>query len=382
MSFQRKVGAFQRIQWQNDQQPLTDPLLDELAKKCLEPEIIDLTQMYGASKALQTLPEIYSARYQAISHHVSSDIQEAVLRRLCEYGGSKQRLGQLLDEEQQRELEQELEEERQSERPPIVQPCNPILHGELGRLCDTDGSELNLAGLPDVFRPLSYAFTETTLVDGCEIQAWGRRLWISTEVQRVVLAKGDALNPFMRPPRWLVLYRNTHIVFLSAHEANWLFGRFQSNTIVSSTLRLLLPRIRRTQSIFVNTPTLTIPPSIASSHSISAEVIPLEQLVQLFIFNGTLYFDSTDEQTAYCQCLGLCPKPRTPEEDDAFEKGWISVDGFVSKLAHRHKLKIPEYRFTDNPLAFVKQLIEIRNNTHTPVASHVGSIILNSLKSI
>ena len=76
------------------------------------------------------------------------------------------------------------------------------------------------------------------------------------------------------------------------------------------------------------------------------------------------------------------PKPRTPQEEVAFEKGWIATDGFVRELAHRHELRIHAYRFMDNPLAFVKQLIETRNNTHTPVASHVGSIILNSLKSI
>ena len=39
--------------------------------------------------------------------------------------------------------------------------------------------------------------------------------------------------------------------------------------------------------------------------------IPIEYLVQLFVFNGTLYLKTNKEQTAYCQCLGLCPKERT-----------------------------------------------------------------------
>ncbi len=48
-------------------------------------------------------------------------MSNAVLKRLHDYGGKKQRLSQLLDEEQQRELE----EERQLARPPRVIPCEP-----------------------------------------------------------------------------------------------------------------------------------------------------------------------------------------------------------------------------------------------------------------
>ena len=32
------------------------------------------------------------------------------------------------------------------------------------------------------------------------------------------------------------------------------------------------------------------------------------------------YFESVEEQTAYCQCLALCLKPRTTIEENAFEK--------------------------------------------------------------
>jgi hypothetical protein len=207
-------------------------------------------------------------------------------------------------------------------------------------------------------------------------------LWVSTEFQRVILTKGESLNPFLRPPRWIIIYRNEYIIFVSAFEANWLIDRLQSNKSPITTLRLLLPRIKRIQSIFVNTPTLTIPPSIAPSNGTAAYFIPIEQLIQLFIFNGTLYFETIDEQTAYCQCLGLCPKLRTAKEEEAFEKGWITVDGFVSSPEHRRYLRIHKARFNSNPLTFVKQLIENRNNSHAPITSHVGSIILNSLKLI
>ncbi|CAF1915257.1 unnamed protein product [Rotaria magnacalcarata] len=90
-----------------------------LSQECCEPEIIELR-----------------TRYEHTHHDLSKETKDAVLKRLRDYGGTKQRLSQLLDEEQKRELEQELEEERQLERPPSVEPCKPIMHKEIERLCD------------------------------------------------------------------------------------------------------------------------------------------------------------------------------------------------------------------------------------------------------
>ncbi|CAF5009322.1 unnamed protein product, partial [Rotaria socialis] len=204
---------------------------------------------------------------------------------------------------------------------------------------------MDLTQFPNVFRHLPYAFTGTTFLRECQSENWSKNIWVSTEFQRVIETKGESLNPFLRPPRWILVYRNKHLIFLSALEANWLIGRLnslyheqQSNEPSITTLRLLLPRIKRAQSIFINTPTLTIPPSIQVP-------IPLEWLVQLFIFNGTLYFETVDEQTQYCRCLSLCPKPRTKQEEEAFERGWIAVDSFVSNAEHRRQLKLVKVQF-------------------------------------
>ncbi|CAF4005302.1 unnamed protein product, partial [Rotaria magnacalcarata] len=142
------------------------------------------------------------------------------------------------------------------------------------------------------------------------------------------------------------------------------------------------PRVKRIQSIFVNTPTLTVPPLIELPADAISFFIPLDWLVQLFIFNGNLYFENVDEQTAYCQCLSLCPKLRTKVEEEAFQEGWIAVDGFVRCAEHHQFLNMNKVRFRCNLLKFVKQILENRNNSHAPVTSHVGSIILNSSKLI
>ncbi|CAF4367181.1 unnamed protein product, partial [Rotaria sordida] len=82
---------------------------------------------------------------------------------LKDYGGTKQCLSQLLDEEHQRELEQELEEKRS----PPVTTCQPILHEEIKQLYDMHSSMMNLKQHPIVFRHLPYAFTGTTFVNDC-----------------------------------------------------------------------------------------------------------------------------------------------------------------------------------------------------------------------
>ena len=382
LSFQRKIHAFRTIDWKDHQQQFTDSIMGRLATECLEPETIELKHMYGAPKELRTIHQIYSDRYKRSEHYSSTEIRGAVLKRLTDYGGSKQCLSQLLDEEQQRELEHELESERQLTRPLSAIPYSPTLHKDIKRLCDKHENELKLDQLPKVFRPLPYAFVSTTFLNSCEPDSWQKNVWVSTEFQRVVEITGESLNSFLRPPRWIVVYRNKHIIFVSAFEANWLIGKLQSNELSTTTLRLLLPRTKRAQAILVNTPTLTIPPSVKPPSGTVAYSIPLECLVQLFVFNGTLYFESGEEQRAYCQCLSLCPKPRTKKEEEAFEKGWIAADGFVNNPEHCLHLQINQARFTSNPLSFVKALIENRNNFPAPPTSHVGSVLVNARQLI
>ncbi|CAF3964773.1 unnamed protein product [Adineta steineri] len=380
LSYQRKLDAFQYIEWQNHENIFTNNMMKDLANRCLEPEITELTRMYGVSRELRTIADNYIGRYKECNYKLSTETHDAVLKRLNEYNGTKQRLCQLLDEEQQRELEQELEAEQQLARPLPGKPHKPILNEEIKSLCNENDPRLNLSRLSKVFRSLSFAFDRTPLFNACQPSSWQRNLWVSTEFQRVVKSTEESLSSFLRPPRWIVVYRNEDIIFVSAFEANWLMGQLQSNKSSVTTLRLLLPRTKRVQSIFVNTPTLMIPPSIELSNTNMIYYIPVELLVQLFVFNGTLYFETVDEQIAYCQCLGLCPKPWTTKEEEAFENGWISIDGFVQKPKHRLQLQLNQARFPSNPLTFIKQLIETRNNSHPPITSHVGSIIFNSHK--
>ncbi|CAF4021344.1 unnamed protein product [Adineta steineri] len=147
-----------------------------------------------------------------------------------------------------------------------------------------------------------------------------------------------------------------------------------------TTLRLLLPRLKKNQSTFVNSPALTIPPLLTPTHDILGFSLPINWLIELFIFNGTIYFENIEEQTVYCHCLALCPKSWTTTEEDLFENGSITTDGFVQNLEQRNQLQLYHARFNSNPVIFIKELLKNRNNTYPSITSHIGSIIFNSLK--
>ena len=374
LTFQRKIAAFQNIQWTNEQQQYTNMMMDQLFRDCVEPEVLELHWMYGMPKIMHKIAEIHRSRCHDSSIQLSSEINAVVLNRLDFYGGSKTLLAQSLDEEQERELEreieQEVEQEQQREGPTPPVPHNPTLQEEIKRLADPHSPMMNLAQHRSVFFPLPQAFHGTTFFSQCPSSSRQNNLWISNEYQRVIQTRGQSLDSFLRPPRWVIVYREEHVIFVSPYEANWLMGQLAQQS--KTTLRLLLPRTKRHQSVLINTPTLMIPRSIFS--------VPVEWLTELSVFNGTLYFDNTAEQRAYCDFLGICPKPRTKLEEEAFEQGWISSDGFVEKISHRDYIQIAGCYFSSNPLALVRKILETRHNSLLSPRSHVGALILEANK--
>ena len=174
------------------------------------------------------------------------------------------------------------------------------------------------------------------------------------------------MDAFLRPPRWVIIYRGEGTIFLSPYETNLLicslqhsYQELEHNQRSATTLRLLLPRMKRHRSILVNTPTLSIPSSTFS--------IPNDYLAQLFLFNGIMYFNDVEEQRAYCHFLSVCPKPRTMDEQEAFEKGWIDNDEFIRKPEHRHFLQMDQCDFTSNLLALVRKILENRLKSTLPL---------------
>ena len=373
LAYQRKVAAFRHIQWRNAQQTFNDTLMVQLFEECREDEVLALSRMYGTAKSLQRIVDIHRARCHPSGVQVSSTINDVVLGRLQSYGGSKTLLAQSFDEEQEREfereVEQEVEQEQQREEPSPPVPHGYILHDEIKQLASSESATMNLLQYPHVFLSLPQAFVGTSFFAECQPSSWRNNLWISSEFQRVIQSRGETLDSFLRPARWLMVYRDAHLIFVSPFEANWLMGQLTHHPS-ESTLRLLLPRMKRHRSIFINTAALTIPRSFFS--------VPAEWLAELSVFNGTLYFDQVDQQRAYCQFLGVCPKPRTAPEATAFEQGWIANDGFVPQVEHRRCLQLTHCRFNLSPLQLCRRILESRHRSHVSPRSHVGAIILEA----
>ncbi|CAF1396340.1 unnamed protein product [Adineta ricciae] len=386
LSYQRKLAAFQNIQWADEQQHFSPLIMRQFPLDCTEQEIIELHQMYGMSKSMQKIADIHRSRSHQLNFQLSPEINTLVLNRLNLYGGTTTILAHAFDEEQERELEreieQEVEEERQQERPTPPVPHRPILHEEIKKLANHQSPMMNLAQLSSVFCSLPQAFLATTFASHSQPSAWKQHLWISKEFQSVIETRGESLDAFLRPPRWIVVYRQEYIIFLSPYEANCLIDllqhSYQQYGIASqptTTLRLFLPRLKRNQSILINTPTLSVPSSSVT--------IPNDWLAPLFVFNGTLYFSDVEEQRIYCHFLGICPNPRLEkDEQNAFEKGWIDNDGFIQNSEHRRHLQMNQCHFTYNPLNLVRKILENRLKCHIPVRSHVGSLILNTKKAL
>ncbi len=98
----------------------------------------------------------------------------------------------------------------------------------------------------------------------------------------MIETRRELLDSFSRPARWTVVYRNKHLICVTAYEANWLMGQLHflyrkqsADQPSTTTVRLLLPRTKRYQSIFINTEALTMPPLIVSSSGAIAFPIPI-----------------------------------------------------------------------------------------------------------
>lgn len=118
--------------------------------------------------------------------------------------------------------------------------------------------------------------------------------------------------------------------------------------------------------LLINDKALQIP---ASS---TAATVPLNTIVQFSMFAGSLYFDSREEESAYCSFMGIIPKPRTAEQKKAFESGYITASGYVP-LRHRYHFPDLMCRFQENPDKIPLGIIERRHGLSRK-RSHVGHI--------
>ncbi|KAJ3085954.1 hypothetical protein HK102_013653 [Quaeritorhiza haematococci] len=376
---------------------------------CTEDEVTDLEQLYGKQRKEEHLGDIISAHYGhvkteclATTHpdHVSivenifSTVGNEIVDKCSTFVPIAKRYAQLLGEEQEKELEQELEEIRQVQRPGSRTPHVPTLPEALRRLAMYD--EMNCSS--GEFLPLPVALQHTTLWSLVEVAAWSSKIFVTKNFVTVVQSRSNSnVDEFLRPVRWMVTLRresedgksgnlkrgsssqsdesseqNAVVVLISPFEANHLKPLFAARpTKASARLHMFAPRIRtRQQTLFTDT-SLIIPSPISSTPQIAPSII-----AQLSVFSSSLFFATPTDQNAFCDFLGFCPRPRTSQEQEEFERGHMQQDGFVPRpVRKRVRLSLQQCGFEANPSRLVIKLIELRNYTESPKSTHVGRIL-------
>lgn len=96
------------------------------------------------------------------------------------------------------------------------------------------------------------------------------------------------------------------LLAISAFEANELIPLFRSGQ-VPTRLHMFAARLHERHSTLFHCPELTLPagsPPLPYSEVLDPELI---------VFSGSLYFESAQDEKAYCCFLGFLPLPRTEE---------------------------------------------------------------------
>ncbi|XP_031636747.1 uncharacterized protein LOC116349465 [Contarinia nasturtii] len=365
-------------------------------KKCVDKEFVTLKEMYG-DREDALLSDISKSNFEKLSKMYEDHqrvvrfiqkIDNGVTEKLSKLNTTIKRFAHSLDEEQEKELEleHEVEEFQQIERPPKVDPCNPIFDGRLIHLV-RDGL------VPQIFKDLKSTKTLlplSSVLSGTKIfkayknvkSPWVNYLYATKDFSRVIKGSKTMYDEFLRPVWWIAHICDDHgdayiLVLLSCNEVNRLLPYFRQSS--RSTLFMFRPQLSKLHSDLLRESDLRV--TGADNHFVNMNV---RDIAQIKMFSGCMYFNDEQEQNAYCNFLGLIPRPRSSEQEIAFENGFIRPNGFVP-LEHRQHSKIAKSvnrcKFKTNPIDLAIKLIEAHHDI-LHKESHVAAILERGVKLI
>lgn len=364
--------------------------LEELYEKCADEEFTTLKNMYGDEEEMlvvdlsqikfSKLAQIYRER-ESIAEFVER-VGTAVVDKVKVQAADVKRFKHVLDEEHEKELEHELEELREVERPPQVIPATPKFNENLIELFMTGSSDLfSELWLEKEIIPLSLSLSSTKLfAEYYNEEPWDRNLLITEDCMRVVKGFERGCDDFLRPVWWIacITIPNDwdYYILLSSFECDRLISTFKKSE--SSTLCMYRPRLSKLQSNLLRDTNLQV----------TAMEIPfdigLDPEIQIGVYAGSMYFKSDDEQSAYCGFLGLIPRPRLKELEEAFDDNIIKPNGFVEH-DHRNSTEViskfvGQCQFIKNPIDLVHRLISAHHQFMRD-ESHVATILDRGMKT-
>lgn len=361
-----------------------DCAVEKLYEQCVDNEFVTLNEMYG-DKEEALLTDIARSKFASLNsqyqknhpiQHFIETIDDGVAKKLKIQAADVRRFVHSLDEEQEKELEQETEEERQVERPPKLNAATPHFDPDLISLISF-GTRLAELCKRQTLMTLGASLMNTKLFEAYKSDAssWAANLFVTKDFTRVLVNENaHSCDEYLRPCWWFAQI-NTQgygiiLVLLSSYECNHLFSRFRKSSC--STLHMFRPTVSKLHSDLINENGLPL-----SGNEVISE-ITMNNSAQLKMYSGSMYLKSEEEQNAYCNFLGLIPRPRSEEQNTAFESGIIKPNGFVPMENRQHSSAIREYvdqcKFKKNPVDLAIKLIEA-HHLFIRKESHASSIL-------
>ncbi|KAJ3055431.1 hypothetical protein HK097_010525 [Rhizophlyctis rosea] len=350
-----------------------DSVVRRLGDKYTEPESSELGSCYGGARTLERIPAIVTSRLRSLMEGSTApnleELGTAVARRCEQYVPNVKMYAQMLGEEQERELEHEIEEERQIARPAPAIPYSPCLNRYLKHMITTgrpgpSGGDLLL--LPSALRHIS-------LSNAVQPNAWSQQLSVTSDFNNVIKrGRNETTDQFLRPVHWiLALPTASKYVLISAYEANEVIRIMRTSASTVATLHMYTRQTRRDQKSLYNAFGLILPPSPSLS-------IPRNLTAQLAVFSGSLFFNTLEDESAYCNFLGFYPRPWIGVQQHS-ESGVIGSDGYTDS-ERRVELngEIAQSKFVANPTELVVALINLHNSGVSSGRSHAISIVLRN----
>ncbi len=348
-----------------------------------------LQEAYACDRMRRSVPDICRAMTQEL--HESKQAEQMRYRCSTLFSDCKPRFFNLVDEEQERELEHETEEERQDERPPPRNPAKALVDKALLEAVGPAGGKMT-AGL----LPLSALFERLTGMPQSVKTMWTRCIrmssgflttvepqaidWYSMSPQRQ--HNDGALNHFLRPVMWVVELADG-VVLVSPAEAECVLRTLAENPATGVRLRAMVARVNFEQGNLWEEKRLWAGNS-RGVRLVSDGPYALLALAQLHLVAGSLFLPDLETQAIAVAVLGICANPFSEDEQRAFDKKHIRLDGHVvpKRVHFQGKRKVVEQlRKRDAPgdtstvPGFRQFLCSARNLTHFLPNTHLGLVL-------
>ncbi|XP_031621557.1 uncharacterized protein LOC116339677 [Contarinia nasturtii] len=367
----------------------TDSSMQQLYENCVENEFLTLHEMYGDKKTA-LLTDISKSKFSTLFKQYKCNenvrnfierIDDGVVEKLQKQVPDVKRFVHSLDEEQEKELEHEIEEERQVERPPKLSPATPSFEPKLKSLILNGANNMVFSELKQnqTLVPFAATLMKTKLFEVYkDTPNWAVHLFVTKDFTQVLANSTDLCDEFLRPIWWIARvdgHIGTEIlILLSSYECDRLLTTFRNST--KSTLYMFRPTLSKLHS------DLLIEPDLRVSNKKVTHNIELNDSAQIKMFSGSMYFSTEAEQNAYCNFMGLIPRPRTREQEIAFDNDQIRPNGFVP-VENRHSIAISKFvercNFEKNPADLAIDLIEA-HHAFMRKESHADSILKRGTK--